>query len=622
MTKHAKITLSGARDIPFSALMLSQANVRRVKAGVSIDGLAADIERRGLLQSLTVRAQRDDEGNETGRYEVPAGGRRFRALQQLVKQRRMAKTEPVPCIVRDDDAVSAEEDSLAENVHREPLHPLDQFRAMQKLVEQGSDIETVAATFMVTPAVVKQRLKLADVSPKLHDIYAEDGMTLDQLMAFSVASDHARQEQVWDMLQTSHNLQPWFIRARLAFDGHVTQVRPAWSPWPHVRKGIYDRDAVPLLNSTIRKCVSAWAKERKQIMLELSGGLDSSIVAAALAAEDHGFAAATIATVSPDGDERRYARAVAERCGASLSEYVHDDSELDLAAGPQFISPRPATYGVLAGIDAALGAATAQLPGASIFTGIGGDNVFAITRSILPVIDAFKVREPIRRPAAALRDCARLCDVTIWHAARAVYRHWRRPLPTGWPREDEYCCRSALHDAPLPHPWDHGGEGIPPGKIRHVQSIQRILDFLDRPGRWYGRDVVAPLLSQPVVELCLSIPGWQWVAGGRDRAAAREAFASRLPDFVVWRRNKGRLETLCAKAFIEQRARLRPILLEGRLAREGLLDRERIEAYLARERLAGDYDYFRLLELADIELWIASTEGFGRVPASLAQRAY
>ena len=185
MTKHAKITLSGARDIPFSALMLSQANVRRVKAGVSIDGLAADIERRGLLQSLTVRAQRDEEGNETGRFEVPAGGRRFRALQQLVKQRRMAKTEPVPCIVRDDDAVSAEEDSLAENVHREPLHPLDQFRAMQKLVEQGSDIETVAATFMVTPAVVKQRLKLADVSPKLHGIYAEDGLTLDQLKAIS-----------------------------------------------------------------------------------------------------------------------------------------------------------------------------------------------------------------------------------------------------------------------------------------------------------------------------------------------------------------------------------------------------------------------------------------------------
>src|SRR5690606_15222816 len=116
MTKHVKIALSGSRDIPFSQLVLSQANVRRVKAGVSIDALAADIARRGLLQSLTVRVQRDESGDETGKYEVPAGGRRFRALQALVKQRKMAKTEPVPCIVREDNAISAEEDSLAENV--------------------------------------------------------------------------------------------------------------------------------------------------------------------------------------------------------------------------------------------------------------------------------------------------------------------------------------------------------------------------------------------------------------------------------------------------------------------------------------------------------------------------
>src|SRR3546814_11581113 len=89
---------------------------------------------------------------------------------------------------------------------------------MLKLVEQGSDIETRAATFSGTSSVVKHRHKLADVAPKLHGSDAEDGMTLDQLMAFSVASDHARQEQVWDMLQTSHNQQPWFIRARLTED--------------------------------------------------------------------------------------------------------------------------------------------------------------------------------------------------------------------------------------------------------------------------------------------------------------------------------------------------------------------------------------------------------------------
>src|SRR3546814_13266507 len=111
----------------------------------------------------------------------------------------MAKTEPVPCIVREDDAISAEEDSLAENTHREALHPLDQFRAMQQLVIQGTDIETIAATFMVTPAVVRQRLRLASVSPRLQEVYAEDGMSLEQLMAFSVSEDHERQEQVWEM---------------------------------------------------------------------------------------------------------------------------------------------------------------------------------------------------------------------------------------------------------------------------------------------------------------------------------------------------------------------------------------------------------------------------------------
>lgn len=218
MTKHVKIALSGSRDIPFNQLVLSQANVRRVKAGVSIDALAVDIARRGLLQSLTVRVQRDADGNDTGLFEVPAGGRRFRALQQLVKQRRMAKTEPVPCIVREDEQISAEEDSLAENVHREALHPLDQFRAMQQLVTQGTDVETVAATFMTTPAVVKQRLRLASVSPKLHAVYADDGMTLEQLMAFSVSEDHERQEQVWDLLQSSYNKQPYIIRAKLTED--------------------------------------------------------------------------------------------------------------------------------------------------------------------------------------------------------------------------------------------------------------------------------------------------------------------------------------------------------------------------------------------------------------------
>jgi len=51
MTKVQKITLSPSRDIPFNKLVLSQSNVRRVKAGVSIEQLAESIALRTLLRA-------------------------------------------------------------------------------------------------------------------------------------------------------------------------------------------------------------------------------------------------------------------------------------------------------------------------------------------------------------------------------------------------------------------------------------------------------------------------------------------------------------------------------------------------------------------------------------------
>ncbi|MDT9600430.1 ParB/RepB/Spo0J family partition protein [Sphingosinicella rhizophila] len=212
-TAKQKIILAPSRDIPFNKLVLSQANVRRVKAGVSIEELAEDIARRGLLQGLSVRAITGEDGAETGMFEIPAGGRRFRALELLVKQKRLAKTAPVPCVVR--NAGIPEEDSLAENVQRAPLHPLDQFRAFQALREKGESEEEIAAAFFVPVSVVKQRLKLASVSPRLLDVYAEDGMTLDQLIAFTVSDDHERQEQVFERLSQSYDKQPYVIRRML-----------------------------------------------------------------------------------------------------------------------------------------------------------------------------------------------------------------------------------------------------------------------------------------------------------------------------------------------------------------------------------------------------------------------
>ncbi|CUX54913.1 ParB/RepB/Spo0J family partition protein [Agrobacterium deltaense] len=209
-----KITLNAGRDIPFNKLVLSQQNVRKIKAGVSIEELAEDIAHRGLLTSLNVRAETDADGNETGIYRIPAGGRRYRALELLVSQKKLSKTAAVPCIVSKGETPEVE-DSLAENIKRVDLHPLDEFRAIKTLREQGLDEEEIAARLHISVATVKQRLRLASVSPRLLELYANDEMKLGQVMAFSITNDHARQEQVWDTVSRSYSQDANYIRRML-----------------------------------------------------------------------------------------------------------------------------------------------------------------------------------------------------------------------------------------------------------------------------------------------------------------------------------------------------------------------------------------------------------------------
>ena len=218
MAKAAKkIVFSEARNIPFDKLVVSESNVRQTRRDSGVDDLTHDIDwREDLIQSLNVRAILDADGAETGQFEVPAGQRRYLAIERLIKQKRFPKNGPVPCIVRKQDAAAlAEDDSLAENTHHVPLHPLDEFRAFRTLADKGMEVELIAFVHRTTRRVVEQRLALAKVSPKLHEVFAEDGMTLRLLEAFTAHPDHARQEQVWEAIQHSHYREAWRVRQML-----------------------------------------------------------------------------------------------------------------------------------------------------------------------------------------------------------------------------------------------------------------------------------------------------------------------------------------------------------------------------------------------------------------------
>ena len=86
------------------------------------------------------------------------------------------------------------------------MHPADQFEAFKKLAdERGFGAEEIAARFGVTPHVVRQRLRLGAVSPKLMEIYRNGDLALDQLMAFAITEDHARQEAAFERLSYSRD---------------------------------------------------------------------------------------------------------------------------------------------------------------------------------------------------------------------------------------------------------------------------------------------------------------------------------------------------------------------------------------------------------------------------------
>jgi ParB family transcriptional regulator, chromosome partitioning protein len=211
-----KLSLASPVTIPLDKLDLDPANVRKSQIhDAGIQDLAADIALRGLLQSLSVRPVLDAGGNETGAYTVQAGGRRFRALKLLVKQKKLAKNAPIPCIVKTDGF--AEADSLAENTQRQALTPLDEFRAFKAMAENSNGEDTIAAAFRVSVLVVRQRLRLANASPVILKAFEDAELTLEQLMAYCVTDHHARQEQVFEALGTGNawNNRPDQIRRML-----------------------------------------------------------------------------------------------------------------------------------------------------------------------------------------------------------------------------------------------------------------------------------------------------------------------------------------------------------------------------------------------------------------------
>jgi ParB family chromosome partitioning protein len=208
----AIVTESGVEiDVPLNKLKKSSKNARKAPHGdAAIEALAGSIGAKRMLQPLVVEPEFAESGEPTGFYLVTIGEGRRLAQCLRAKRGEIKNTHPIRCVV--EMSLDGQEISLDENVTRTAMHPADQFEAFRDQAERrGFGPEEIAARFGVSPQLVRQRLRLGAVSPKLMALYRAEELTLDQLMAFCVSEDHERQEQVFEQLGP-HSRQPHIIR--------------------------------------------------------------------------------------------------------------------------------------------------------------------------------------------------------------------------------------------------------------------------------------------------------------------------------------------------------------------------------------------------------------------------
>lgn len=198
---------------PISLTKLAPAvqNVRRTAREAGVAELAASIAAHGLINPLTVIALSDDKGEPTGKYGVIAGGRRLAALKLLAKRKALPKAAPIPCVIANPS--HAEELSLTENLNQVAMHPADQYEAFAKLHAEGLSAEDIGARFGIAARSVQQRLRLGAASPKILAAYRRGVLGLDQVMAFCLTDDHARQEEVFERLSPYHGNPSYTRRA-------------------------------------------------------------------------------------------------------------------------------------------------------------------------------------------------------------------------------------------------------------------------------------------------------------------------------------------------------------------------------------------------------------------------
>lgn len=393
----------------------------------------------------------------------------------------------------------------------------------------------------------------------------------------------------------------------------------AWTPVDFLEGSLFNqfKPAVQNVRRIALTCISAWASVFGVIVHNLSGGLDSSVVLACLG-QCKGPSSLVVCVnrygAKGSEDERKFARLAAAKANVELVEIpiLADAQRIDESLIHVPLTAKPTVSGTIGSLEMALlNEIASRFKASSVWTGQGGDHLFLQIPLPLGPVDYAALQGFGLGLLQSLHDAVRVSKWSYWRAARLL---WDKDLdfsalvirdvaiakhPFITPH-----VRSRVIPEKLMHPWMLNTASLPIGQRAQIAALCEVLNrHRPLPGLEHTHEH-HPLLSQPLVELCLRIPSYIHLHGGVDRAVERAAFADLVPKEIVTRQDKG-MSTFSVLDIINRSSEyVRDLVLDGILVKQGILDRSSLEPYLTGKRPTERATFWPLLSSIAAELWV------------------
>jgi ParB family transcriptional regulator, chromosome partitioning protein len=180
--------------LPLDVLQRGRYQPRVDMRAETLSELADSIRAQGVVQPIVVRPVESQGDGVSQRYEIIAGERRWRAAQ-------MAGLSDIPAVIRhipDEAAIAV---ALIENIQRENLNPLEEARALERLISEfGLTHQQAAEAVGRSRAGVSNLLRLLELAPEVCELLEHRQLEMGHARALLALEQRRRQTEVANLV--------------------------------------------------------------------------------------------------------------------------------------------------------------------------------------------------------------------------------------------------------------------------------------------------------------------------------------------------------------------------------------------------------------------------------------